>query len=215
MQMKKFGVLVPLLTMAVSAYAIEGEGFYVGGQLGITNVKNKPKYVQTSPSTSVLVNPKNTGPGGRLFLGYNISQYGGLELGWTYYAPSKYDPDVSTVCGTPNIRQSALDIVAKGILPFSTTGFDVFGKAGMAIVRQASSGRLTSTTLNPCSSTTAQTSVRPEVGIGASYAITQNWVTDLSWTRIIGGGGNVKNSDLYAVGLAYHLVDKRCGQFLC
>lgn len=215
MKIKKYGMLISLLAMTATTYAAQGEGFYVGGQLGYTNVKNNPKNLQTMSGTTVLVHPKNTGLGGRFFFGYNVNQYGAFETGWTYFAPSTYDPKNSTICGTPSIRQNSLDILAKGMIPFSSTNFDVFGKAGFAIVRNSMAGSLKNATVNPCGSTNGTTTtVRPVMAIGASYALTQNWIADLSWTRIF-GGGTIKTSDLYALGIAYHIVDTKCGQFLC
>jgi len=212
-QYKMLGLLLAVTTVAQATT----EGFYMGGMAGRTNTNNKPTLVQTGTAPdgtpiAVMANPSNTGIGGRFFFGYNLNKYGAIEAGYTYYAPTTYN--VGSNCGKPSIRTNAYDVMAKGMWPIATSGFGVFGKAGIAILRQTAGGSITNATVNPCDSGQVQTAVRPALAIGASYDISQNWVTDVSWTRVLGGGG-VSSADLYALGIAYHFVDKMCGQFLC
>lgn len=195
------------------AHAIEA-GPYIGGQVGQTNIHNLPRDVQTgtTPAT-VRTTPSNTGFGGRVFGGYQFNRYGAVEGGYTYYSPSTYKPNVTTNCGDPQIRESAFDVVGKGILPIGS--FGAFAKAGIAVVRQSASGTLTTTTITNCGSEGGTTtSAKATAGVGVSYDINQNLVADLSFTRVF-GGGKIQPADLIALGISYHFVDKYCGQFLC
>jgi hypothetical protein len=94
-------------------------------------------------------------------------------------------------------------------LPISNTGLGVFGKLGLGIAYTSKGGSLV-----PPQSNANNTYARPLIGVGASYDLTQNWVADLSWTRLTKGGA-FQNADLIALGVAYHFTDKYCGQFLC
>ena len=198
-----------LLLVAITAHAT-GEGPYLGMQAGRSNIHNLP---QKNYATGSTVNPSNTGFGARLFLGYNVNDYVGFEGGYTYYGPSTYSTNVQPC--DPKIREYAYDLVAKGQYPFGHSGFDLFAKAGISLINKAVSGTLTSPAgSSNCTNDGGQTTIRPVVGLGASYDLNQSWVVDLSVTRVLGGSG-IQNADLYAVGLSYHLVNARCGQFLC
>jgi OOP family OmpA-OmpF porin len=208
-------LILALGAATTTAYAV-GSGMYLGGQLGSSNTHNVVRNVQTNsiPAT-IAVRPKNTGLGERLFLGYQFNEYAGMEAGFTHYAASDYNVPATVSCNNPALRENAFDLVGKGIIPFSTSGFSVFAKAGLAVVSTGMSGSLnTNTTLNACGSSTSNNTVRPTVGIGAGYDLSQNWVADLSWARVL-PGGQVKAADLVAVGVSYHFVDKMCGSFLC
>lgn len=205
----KFWLMILLSSLAATAYAVE-EGFYLGAQAGRSNTHNTSRDVTTDSGAVVNVTPTNTGFGGRLFLGYSANPYVAMEGGWTYFAPSTYSVPGDS-CDDPSIQESAFDVVGKGTWPIYD--FGVFAKAGMAFTFQKSSGSLIAANTT-CGSSSIEKSIRPVVGVGVSYDLTQNWVTDLSWTRII-GSGSFKNADLIALGISYHFVDKRCGQFLC
>jgi OOP family OmpA-OmpF porin len=197
-----------------SVYADDDSAIYVGLMAGRTNTHNIPRNVQVSatPPTTVYANPSNNGMGGRIFMGYSFNRYAALEAGYAHYASSNYNVPLAS-CGEPAIRENAVDFVGKGTVPFSQ--FGVFGKAGVAIIRTTLSGSLASSTvLSSCNSNGTTNTVRPEIGIGASYMISPNWVTDISWTRIL-KGSQVQNADLVALGLTYRVVDNKCGQFVC
>lgn len=203
-----FAVLSGLI---ITAHAT-GAGFYMGGQVGQSNTHNTAEDVHTGGIPPIVnVSPSNTGLGARLFLGYSANPYVGMEGGYTYFAPSTYSIPNSSVCGDPSIQEHAFDVVGKGTFPIKN--FGAYMKAGIAFTSSTSSGRL----LDPnssCHSQSTQRSIRPTVALGVSYDLTQNWVSDFSWTRIV-GGGTFKNADLIALGISYHFVDARCGQFLC
>ncbi len=189
-------------------------GFYLGAQAGMTNTNNTTQTVQTgvaSPATQ-SVSPTNTGIGERFFMGVGINKYAAAELGYTHYAPSTYKTTPSEIVNTPAIRQNGIDITGKAMYPIQN--FAVFGKLGAMMMYKSYSG-----SLQPISPTEerlrATNNFRPLVGIGTNYAITQNWVAELSFTRVLKGGSGFQNADFTSLGLSYHFVDQFCGQFLC
>lgn len=211
----RFFLAIVLFCLATQSYAA-AEGFYAGVQLGISNTHNNPQtiyYDNGTPATPTPVSPTNTGLGGRFFGGYNFNQYAAYEMGYTHYAPSTYSVPTSVAVNNPAIRTNSFDLEGKGMFTIGAIGLGVFGKAGLALITTGQSGILQNSAANS-SSNGNTTSVRPLIGLGVSYDLSQNWVTDLSWTRVLSGGG-IKSADLIAIGFSYHWVDKYCGQFLC
>lgn len=214
----RFLSTVALAAGLITAAHAVGPGFYLGVQGGMTNTHNLPITVptNTTPAQTATVNPSNTGAGGRLFLGNNINPYFALEGGYTYYAKSTYSlpSSAAVTCSNSGVKQSALDFVGKGMFPVSS--FNLYAKAGMALVYQSLTGSCTGNPSNGSSGniSSTQTTGRPVVGVGMSYDLNQNWVADLSFTRVL-SGSKIQNADLAALGISYHFTDKYCGQFLC
>ncbi len=210
---KRLGVMLISSSLITAAHAI-GPGFYMGAQAGSTNLNNTPQAVQTGLSSplTVPVTPSNTGIGERFFMGAGVNKYAAIEFGFTHYAPSTYKPSPSGLSNTPTISENGVDLTGKAMYPFESVA--VFGKLGVTSIRQTLSGSLKALPPAPQQSGSSQ-HVRPLIGVGISYELTPNWVTDLSWTRALKGGNGFQNADLMAVGIAYHFVDKFCGQFLC
>ena len=73
-------------------------------------------------------------------MGYNLNQYGAIEGGYNYFAPSTYKSPSTVTCSDPSVRTYALDIEGKGTIPMAN--FGLYGKGGVAIVRTTSSGSL-------------------------------------------------------------------------
>jgi hypothetical protein len=222
-KIKFMSISVITLGLVTTANAVS-TGWYAGGQLGATNTHNQTRTVYTTSGTppTLSVKPSNTGMGERVFGGYNFNPYAAFEFGYTHYGASTYSvPASAGICNDPAIRTSGFDMEGKGILPAFDSGFALFGKAGFSLMRVSMSGSLSpnNSMVTGCSSSGGNNggttmSARPLVGIGTSYDLSQNWVTELSWTHVLSGGG-VKAADFVAIGIAYHWVDKYCGQFLC
>lgn len=72
----------------------------------------------------------------------------------------------------------------------------------------------TTKTYTACGDSTYITKFNPIFSIGASYDITQSWVVDFSYTKLM-TSGPANSIEFMALGIAYHFVDVYCGQFLC
>jgi opacity protein-like surface antigen len=197
-----------------------GPGFYLGAGIGMSKLNNQERSIVINPNgTTATVNPSNTGVGGRIYLGYQANNYFGMEMGGSYYTPSKYKVTGlagNALCSDPTIKQSTYEFLATGTLPFFTSGLSVFGKAGLAVAMQSQSGSLESSSGTCGGTDRAKTSAEPAFIVGLGYDITQNWMADISFMHVqqVASGG-VKSADLATIGLSYHFVDKMCGQFLC
>ena len=196
-----------IAVLSFPAYAV-GPGFYMGFMGGpATNGASEQQVEVINSSTGTLTtttaSPRSTQFGARGFLGYTFVKYAGIETGVSYYSLVNYSTKVPT---STSVKAGLIDwdVVGVGIFPIYT--FSIYGKAGAAVVYEGASGTLRTTKYT--------TTVKPTASLGVSYDLSQNWVMDLSWNRVM-AGSVIKNMTMYAVGISYHFVDKFCGQFLC
>lgn len=123
-----------------------------------------------------------------------------------FYSPIQYTSNLEPE-NELRSRVRDIDVMGKGILPFGP--FNAFVKAGVAATYITLAGGFNSDGKNKY-----EAKARPVFGLGAAYDLSQNWVVDVTWTRLM-AGGQVKNLDALMLGFSYHFVDKYCGQFLC
>lgn len=210
-------IITSLITIIAASFALNtqavGPGFYMGLMMGPATNDGGTQQAQTGPFTTTPATPKSNQFGSRVFMGYQMNNYFAFEGGLNYFTGIKYDTKNVNTCSSVQARIRSFDVLGKGIFPFGEA-FDVYGKAGVALVYQTLSGALNPMFGSQCGKTTYSTKFRPAASIGASYAFNQNWVIDISWNRTM-VGSVVKNVDFFGVGLSYHFVDKYCGQFLC
>ncbi len=233
----KLITIIGINCIAINAHA-SAAGFYMGLMLGPATSSASNQNVQTIATTTATPPKSSLGPiviakpetkqfGTRIFMGYQLNKYVGFEGGLDYFNGIAYKetlpPNTSattfSVASSLQERFRGFDFVVKGIMPFGDY-FDVYAKAGPMLVYQSISGGLngspsissTGTVIAPKSKHTTQ--VRTTFTIGGSYYWNQNWVTDVSYTRIL-VGSVVNNISFLALGISYHFVDKYCGQFLC
>ncbi len=209
--------LVALLICPMSAVYATGQGGYFGLMLGQSNLngQNQTFTVPTSfvPSGVVTVKPQGTGIGSRLFAGYNMNEYAALEAGFTFYSSMSYK--TSGVTNSLKTRAASFELLGKGMIPFSDTGFAAFAKLGGAYFATKTTGKVENSVISISIPTQSSSVFRPVVAIGVSYDMTQNWVADLSYTSIRYSNSQIKNPSFLALGISYHLLDAKCGQFLC
>lgn len=195
-----------------NVYAVD-PGFYLGLMAGPATNDGSTTQAQVEGSAeTTTATPKSSQFGSRIYMGYDINKYAGVEAGLTYFSTVKYDTKDVDVCSTPNASVRDFDAVAKAMLPLGK--FSAFGKAGVAITYTNTSGALNPDLSKTCGENTYETGYRATYSLGVSYDLSQNWVADLSWTRVA-VGGVINNMDLYAIGFSYHFVNIYCGQFLC
>lgn len=170
----------------------------------------------------------DNGLAGRLALGYQFNQNFAIEMGYMQlhgrkqnvgYQISDTDSDgkvsVSDLNAKVKLRQDAIDLAVKGILPVASN-FNVYGKLGVAYLTTTVNANSISVKdkndnmIFPSSFTfvpgdVAKHTFAPEAAVGVSYDITPNVSVDTSWTHIQPVGKNRPgNIDFVAVGLGYH-----------
>jgi opacity protein-like surface antigen len=216
-----------------------GPGFYVGLMFGTGANNAKPQNVQikrdsiqmpnrnpppkfrdipVGPVVLVTAKPRNNNQwGSRLFLGYKMNPYAGFETGFTFFTTINYnlitpDPTLDP-CSQPNIRVGAWDVLGRLSMPFCDL-FELYVKGGPAVTYVRTAGAFFRDDEKVCAKSENTARVRPVVSLGANMSLSQNWLVDVSYSRYF--VGNIASYiDFVAVGVAYHFVDKFCGQFLC
>lgn len=192
---------------AVASANAAVDGAYLGGTLGYGSVHQNNNEIPYANSS------KTTGPAGRVFGGYQFTQNFAVELGYSKFtnATSKLNISNSAFSYTAksSISTSAVDLVGKAILPLQNC-FDVYGKAGVAYL--SATDTVTQTFSVPGFGSgsfkdhDSAHHLYPTFGAGVDYNITKNLVADVSWSHIqkVGSSHELKNTDLFGVGVSYH-----------
>jgi hypothetical protein len=199
----------------LNAYAI-GAGAYLGIMTGpATNTGSDTQAQVQGSSATVTASPRSNQWGTRAFLGYNFNEYAAIESGFTYFSSIHYSTKGNAqTCSGLSSRVRDIDLVGKGMIPIMDS-FDVYGKGGVAATYYTTSGAFNQPPPgSTCGKNVYETKFRPTISLGGSYYLSQSWVADLSWTRVM-VGSIIKNVDFYALGISYHFVNRYCGQFLC
>lgn len=202
-KMTKIGAVVASLVL-VSAANAATTGGYVGAGLGDSILRtshiNEPGYSSSS---------SRGGLGGRVFAGYNFNENFGLETALAAYASSTAKVSGLGRSGSQKVSLDALSLVGKGYLPIANTGLNAYVLGGLAAVR--SEMRLSGNAVKTVNQgTTKTTSLRPTYGVGMSYNLPNNMVTNLELSRIQGKGNTstdkhaIPNADMVSLNLGYN-----------
>lgn len=189
------------LSYAVAVPTGGAPGFYVGGQFGYSELYYTNSMLNATNTTgSFTPSINNTGAGGRAYVGYQINPYFGTEVGYTYYNNAKIKSldagGYSNVSGT--IQERATDLVLRATYPLINSGFNIYAKAGIALL-----SRTTSAVLCSASGVCDVTAGLFTYGGGFTYNILPKVPLDFSWTRVQ-QNNNISNADLAAIGIGYN-----------
>lgn len=194
--MKRISQLVAaslvLLSSNVFAYSPCSSRFYVGGEIGYGDL-----HYKHSELAEGFQEVDDTGLAGRLFLGFDINRYVGLELGYTAFS----NPQFKIAGITTDFSQNSLDILGKASLPISCD-LSVHAKAGVAYVHRDD---LTVHVDNVIvKDESADDHTRPVLGIGLSYAFNPRVSGEIDYSRTF-GEDDLENMDFYGIGLTVKL----------
>lgn len=179
-------------------------GLYITGQAGYadTHMKNK---ISLEPVPGLKRMP-NGGLAGRVGIGYQFNQNLAVELGYLQLSKLKTTTPGGEgfAAGTETLKQNAIDVAAKGILPI-TDKFNVYGKLGVAYLTSTITSHFEGVKANQNEFFgIAKHKWAPEAGLGITYNVTNNMFVDTSWTHIQPLGKNRPNNvDFAAVGIGY------------
>lgn len=184
--------LSSLLVFAVMpAWAIMSvpNGWYAEGNVGTSRLSNK-----TYPGSA-----SKSGLSGNLNVGYKLMPFAGIEIGYTYYSSTTIKAS-GVKAGTD--KHYSYDIAAKGILPFSNTGFELFAKLGAA--RSSSQLRVNNATAAASVGLAASThsAVGYYMGLGGQYYFMPEFALVAQWQRAV-GDSKTGTLDLYSAGLSF------------
>lgn len=186
------GVLISFFGICQAQAALPG--FYIGGQVGIGQDTYQDTVVLMPNITiSSHLSDTNTALAGGGFFGYQFNKNWALEAGYTQF--SSHDFVMGDFFGLKtDFKQYAMDVLAKGILPF-TPCFNAFGKLGLVYVANIPSSSLLSN----------QTQIDPVIAGGLSYDITPHLPISVTYTRFQQlGNDKIPSSNLFTFDLAWH-----------
>lgn len=166
-------------------------GWYLELNIGSTHVSNVSYPGKSSTS----------GLGGNLNVGYKFMPYFALEAGYTRYASTTLT-DPSTDTKAANIKHYSWDLAARGILPMSYSGFELFAKLGVQRNSADVSIDDTQAAANIGVGSTNHRDTALYMGAGAQYYFWPEFAGVLQWQRAE-GNGNVGVLDLYSIGFSY------------
>lgn len=134
-------------------------------------------------------------------IGYKFMPYFATELGYTSYAPSKIKNSSLDTQAAKDTHYS-VDLAAKGILPLTNSGAELFAKLGAARLNSHTSVTNQSAMTGLNFTVGTRNSIGYYLGLGAEYAFMPNFIGVAQWARAK-GNSNTGALDLYSIGLAY------------
>ena len=163
--MKKIGIAVLstaalALALPAAAQSINTSAFYAGASIG------QSKYNTDCPAP-LSCDDKDTAF--KLFGGYSFNQNWAAELGYQDLGKAKF----TGPGGTDELKGTAFDLTAVFSWPFSSTGFSVFGRAGLYTGKLELSG--------PDHGSKSTTDLT--YGLGGGYEINRNLGLRAEWQR--------------------------------
>lgn len=183
------GLLVTI-SLPSSASSSIPDGWYLEGLVGATHLSDK-----SYPGSS-----STSGAGGNINLGYKFMPFFSAELGYTQYADTNIKDQFGTKAGTDKHR--TYDIAGKGILPISTSGFEMFAKLGVQRTTSKISTADPTAASNISLTGTSHSDTSLYLGAGAQYYFIPELAGVLEWAR---AQNNSKTGtlDLYSAGLSF------------
>ena len=204
----KFQYLVPLAFILVSATA-SADGFYALGEVTHSNNSlNRDAFnneLSASGATGLTSSDKGSGNQWRLQGGYRFSPNLAVEGGFIDFGKDKYTAAYAGGSAQGKLKASGIDVAAVLSLPV-TDSFSVFGKAGV-VAAKVKSSLVANAPATAASGSSSATVVRPLLGVGASYKLTQNVDLRADFDHVSGLGktSTGKMSDnMFSLGVGYN-----------
>lgn len=200
-------IVTSIASLLVAATASAINGPYIGGALGYGNI-----YQSQVLANEDGVTGGKGGLAGRIFGGYEFTQFLAAEMGYTKFSNNSVTAYVNTpafgkLTGPQTIKSYAVDLVAKATLPLQD-GFNLFGKLGAAYLNeQTTSNTVVSNSAGDVLGLGKNTYDRilPTFGLGLGYDLSKNVSTDVSWMRIQKtSSSTMQSTDTVMLGLSYH-----------
>jgi len=157
-------------------------GVYVGGGAGLSSLESHFGSFKNQDVRRF---------GGRIFLGYNFTDYLGLETNYTVFEKTKYLDINNPYSNNSEYALSNLSLVGKVYLPLGDAPFNAYGLLGAAraygkLDRSYSSHYVVSNSYNE---------FVPTAGLGLNYDISQRFTAGLE----LSGFGHRKAADNFGI----------------
>jgi len=201
--------LAPLALIAFAATA-SAQGFYVLGEVTATKSSlNKNHFdgaLLANGATGISSKRKGTNGKWRLQAGYRFNPYVAVEAGYIDFGKATYDANYAGGTAHGTLKAGGFDAVALLSLPVNDQ-FSIFGKAGV-VAAKAKSRLSAGAPASGASSSVSNSVVRPLLGIGTNYKLTDNVDLRLDYDHVSGLGKSRKTGkmdvNMVSLGVSYN-----------
>ena len=204
------GVAALALFGAAAAQAQDTTGWYAGGNIGGTRATIDDPRITSGLArqglTTTGIDDNDSATGYKLFGGYQLNRYFGLEFG--YFDLGKFGYKATTVPAgslTGEMRVNGWNADVVGTLPL-TGKLSALGRVGVTSIRAEDQFSSTGAARVPYSnSSPSERSTGVKFGVGLAYAFTESLSVRLEGERyrLKDAVGNRGDIDMLSVGLVY------------
>jgi OOP family OmpA-OmpF porin len=200
----KLPKLVPLALLGLVGTASAGDLYLLGAVTHSKTSLDRSTFdtdLKNAGAAGLSSGDRGNGNQWRLQLGYDFSPNFALEAGYIDFGKARYSASYGGGTANGTLKAGGLDIAALGILPL-TDSISLFGKAGLVAAKVKSS--LSSSLV---SSSDSSNEVRPLLGIGAGFKLSESLQLRTEYEHVSGlgksGTTGKMNDNLVSLGLAY------------
>lgn len=198
------------LALCVFATAASADGFYGLGAVSHSSDSLDHSHFDSAltanGATGVSSSDRGNGNQWRLQGGYRFNPNVAVEAGYIDFGKTRYSVSYTGGSATGELKAGGLDVTALLSLPL-TDSVSVFGKAGMVAAKVDST--LTASAPAALASGSASSHVvRPLLGVGALYKLSDNIDLRADYDRVTGLGKSAKTGkmdvNMVSLGIAYN-----------
>jgi len=194
------------LALASSAFA---DGFYGLGEVTHSSYSLDKNHFDealiTHGATGLGSSDSASGNQWRLQGGYRYNQYLAVEAGYIDFGKAKYNASFAGGTATGSLKAGGVDVAALISMPLNDR-FSVFGKAGI-VFADVKSSLSAGAPASLASGNSSNNVVRPLLGVGADYKLSEKVDIRADFDRVSGLGNSSKTGkmdvNMISVGLAY------------
>lgn len=175
-------LITSLSLVTVSAFA-DIPDYYLGFQAGYSTTHKSGANTTVNDAAVLLTQHKNSGIAGRVFVGYAVTPFYAMEAGLTKYNSSSWATSIDnqTVPDT-DLSLSGVDLASR-FSWINTSKISLYNTLGLNYIRAHYGSYNAAFQLNK-----ARSFLRPEIGIGGNYNITDASQINVNYNYIVGKG---------------------------
>lgn len=196
--------------LAVLAGSASAEGLYITGEVSHAKDSLNRNYFDNSLTAAGAAGLSSSSTGSsnqwRLQGGYRFNPNFAAEVGYIDFGSTRYSATYGGGTALGSLEAGGVDAAELVLLPLDNN-FTVFGKAGIVVARVKATYPA-ETVANLAVTDTATTVVRPLLGVGALYKLTQNLDLRAEFDHVSKLGASTKtgtmNANMFSLGVAYN-----------
>ena len=202
--------LVPLALFALTPTAF-ADGFYGVGEVTHSSASLDRGYFDNALTANGAVGLSSSDKGSsnkwRLQGGYRFNPNLAVEAGYIDFGKAKYQAAYGMGSSAQgSLKAGGVDVAALLSLPLNDS-FSVFGKVGM-VAAKVKSNLVAGAPAAAASGKESENVVRPLLGVGALYKLTDNVDLRADYDRVSGLGKSSKtgkfDANMFSLGVAYN-----------